>query len=268
MKRNKIIVAVRRDERFSPNNVDNDRAILRAVADRLGDNIPMIDEARMDADATDADIILTMGRLPQTVTELKKREDDGVAVINSGYGIEGCTRSRLDKTMRENGIPMPPMVGEHGYWLKRGDAAAQSKKDVVYCKDEQALTQAKVDFASRGITDVVVSAHVCGDLIKFYGVTGGFFRYYYPSDDHRSKFGDEIHNGDAHHYDFEVEMLKETAARLAKMVKIDVYGGDAIIDAEGRISIIDFNDWPSFSRCREEAADAIAKYITDNYEQF
>ena len=61
MKRNKIIVAVRRDERFSPNNVDNDRAILRAVADRLGDNIPMIDEARMDADATDADIILTMG---------------------------------------------------------------------------------------------------------------------------------------------------------------------------------------------------------------
>jgi len=52
------------------------------------------------------------------------------------------------------------------------------------------------------------------------------------------------------------------------MVKIDVYGGDAIIDAEGRISIIDFNDWPSFSRCREEAADAIAKYITDNYEQF
>ena len=102
----------------------------------------------MDADAIDADIILTMGRLPQTVTELKKEEDNGAAVITADMAF-GDARSRLDKTMREKRIPMPPVVGKHGYWLKQGDAAAQSKKDVVYCKDEQALTQAKADFASR-----------------------------------------------------------------------------------------------------------------------
>ena len=46
--------------------------------------------------------------------------------------------------------------------------------------------------------------------------------------------------------------------RLAQLVGIEVYGGDAIIDSEGRFYIIDFNDWPSFSRCRDEAAEAIA----------
>lgn len=89
-------------------------------------------------------------------------------------------------------LPLPPDAGADGYWVKRGDGAAQSKEDVRFCKDEEALAQAKTDLRQRGVTDIVVQAHVTGDLVKFYGVEGAdFFRRYYPTDDGETKFGDE-----------------------------------------------------------------------------
>ena len=42
---------------------------------------------------------------------------------------------------------------------------------------------------------------------------------------------------------------------------VDIYGGDGIVDEEGNVRIIDFNDWPSFAPCREEGANAIAKCV-------
>ena len=32
---------------------------------------------------------------------------------------------------------------------------------------------------------------------------------------------------------------------------------------DGTYAVIDFNDWPSFARCREEAAGAIAARVED-----
>ena len=154
---------------------------------------------------------------------------------------------------------MPPENTGNGYWLKRGDAAAQSKDDVVYCRDKNSLQKAIEAFHSRGIEDYVVSAHVRGDLLKFYGVTGGFFRYFYPTDDGDTKFGDEEINGCAHHFPFCEDDLRTDVDRLARIVGLDIYGGDAIVNAQGEYFIIDFNDWPSFSRCRAEAAKAIAQ---------
>ena len=55
--------------------------------------------------------------------------------------------------------------------------------------------------------------------------------------------------------------LKADAEKTAKLIDIDIYGGDCIIREDGSYAIIDFNDWPSFSRCREEAADAMADVI-------
>ena len=43
-----------------------------------------------------------------------------------------------------------------------------------------------------------------------------------------------------------------------------VYGGDCIVGEDGNIRIIDFNDWPSFAPCRNEAAPFIAKSIVIN----
>jgi hypothetical protein len=255
------IIAIRRDDRFSPNSVEKDRAILQAVCNRLPYDISMIDEGELSID-DEADVYLSMARLPETLTLLKGKEDEGAVVVNSAYGVETCGRRNLDNIMRDNHIPVPPSEGNYGYWLKRGDAAAQSKSDVVYCKDRATLAEKEADFVVRGITNWIVQAHVPGDLVKFYAVKGGFFKYFYPSDDGESKFGDEKLNGDACHYAFDEKLLKTTADKVAQITGIDVYGGDAIITEDGDFYIIDFNDWPSFSRCRDIAADVIAKVTT------
>lgn len=133
------------------------------------------------------------------------------------------------------------------------------KSDVVYCQDRATLAEKEADFVIRGITNWIVQAHVPGDLVKFYAVKSGFFKYFYPSDDGDSKFGDEKRNGVARHYAFDEKLLQATADKVAQITGIDVYGGDAIITENGEFYLIDFNDWPSFSRCRDIAADEIAK---------
>ena len=132
---------------------------------------------------------------------------------------------------------------------------------MVYCKNEQELEEAKQTFARRGINDYVVSAHVEGDLVKFYGVRGskGFFFYCYPNENGTMKFGDERRNGKPHHYPFDVEQLREDAFRVAEVTSTDFFGGDVIVRPDGSYVMIDFNDWPSYSSCCEEAAEAIAK---------
>lgn len=254
------ITAIRRDDRFSPNSIEKDKAILQAVCDKLLYNTIMVDESKLSANVH-TDVIISMARLPETLSLLKVMEDKGVIVINSAYAVEACERSTLDSIMRKENIPIPPTDGTFGFWLKRGDAAAQSKSDVVYCKDRAALAEKEADFVMRGITNWIVQAHVPGDLVKFYAVKGGFFRYFYPSDDGVFKFGDEKHNGEARHYKFDENGLKIAADKLARITGIDVYGGDAIITEDGKFYIIDFNDWPSFSRCRESAATAIAELV-------
>ncbi|MES5004916.1 hypothetical protein [Prevotella disiens] len=253
-------IAVQRDPRFSPHSVDKDLAILEAVATPLGAKI--IAESQLTAnDIAEADIVLNMGRLPQTLDLLAKQGKDK-CVINSAKGVRNCQRSLLAQLMAQENIPTPPQKGENGYWIKRGDEAAQTHEDVQFCANETELNAAKARFSQRGITNIVVQAHIVGDLVKFYGVnTANFFRIFYPNDDGTSKFGDEMRNGTPHHYAFATDNLQQAAERLAILTDTMVYGGDAIITKEGLFYIIDFNDWPSFSRCKDEAAKAIRESL-------
>ena len=252
---------IQRAPQFSPNSVEKDKAILDAVAERLqtrGHHVESIVEGENCLPIADA--IFTMGRLPDTLAALKQLQ--GIKIINSPKGIENCARRHLETIMEQTGVPMPPKEGTDGYWLKRGDFAAQSKDDVVYVPNKTELEQQISAMRQRGITEYTVSAHVKGDLVKFYGVLGtGFFRYYYPTDDGVSKFGDEQHNGVAHHFRFDINDLQHQVEKLSTAVGISVYGGDCIVRADGSWCIIDFNDWPSFSRCREEAAEAITTLL-------
>lgn len=254
---------VQRAEQFSPNAVDKDRAILDAVAERLhrqGHQVSTVSETALAVDDPNRpEWVFSMGRLPETLRRLEALQ---VPVVNSPEGVSRCARSVLTGIMQQLAIPMPPSEGADGYWLKRGDAAAQEHGDVVYAADRRQLAQCIKEMEERGISNYTVSAHVRGDLVKFYGVRGtGFFRYFYPTDDGQSKFGDEQRNGTAHHYAFDLQQMHSEAERLAGAVGVAVYGGDCIVKADGSFCMIDFNDWPSFSRCREEAADAIASLM-------
>ena len=132
------VLAILREPRFSPNSVDKDRAIMESVVRRLEGDVALVDESSLTS-LGHYDLILSMARLPRTLEWLKDVEAQGCRVVNSGYAVARCRRSKLEMLMRENKIPMPPLDGHDGYWLKRGDAAAQNRDDVVYCANSHIL---------------------------------------------------------------------------------------------------------------------------------
>lgn len=260
------IVFIARAPQYSPNSVDKDLAILSAVLQRLRrrffcrSDIVREDEV---AELPQGDVYVTMGRSEAMLNELTRRQQERrILVVNRVQGISWALKRQSQmEYLQCSGIPVPPYWGSDGYWLKRSTGCAESADDVVYVPSLEAMDKVYRSMRERGIHPEV-RAHVVGDLVKFYGVRDtGFFRYYYPGDDGDWKFGNEVHNGRPHHYPFNVDSLKGTMNRAAWLTELDVYGGDCIIRPDGSFVLIDLNDWPSFSRCREEAADAIAERI-------
>jgi hypothetical protein len=124
------------------------------------------------------------------------------------------------------------------------------------------------EYALRDIQRVVINEHLEGDLVKFYGVAGtDFFHWFYPYNQGHSKFGHEAVNGKPEEFPFSVECLKEICDEAANVLDLGVYGGDCIISADGSARIIDFNDWPSFAPCREEASHAIVSVIIKTVQE-
>lgn len=257
-----MILAIGRARRFSPNSVDRDAAILESVAKalaKMGCAVSTVSEED-DFDGK-AQVYLSMGRFERTLRLLADEEANGALVINSAASVAlCCNRHKLFDALRDGDIPVPSVIGCDGYWLKRGDGCAEKSGDVRYADSEQTMETMRRTMESEGIGDIVVQAHVKGDLVKFYGVRGtSFFQMFYPGDDGLSKFGDESRNGRPHHYLFDPAALRNVVDRAASIAGVDVYGGDGIVRADGSFCLIDLNDWPSFGRCREEAAAAIAQ---------
>ena len=257
---------------YSPNSEEKDLAILQEVGSLL-ENATIISEddfvnrfSTYNQSVSSESVesvntycqIISMARSPKALDSLEQLEQSGIRVLNPSVGVRACQRSNVDKVMRENYLPLPPDKGDDGYWVKRADTTAQSKEDVCFCHDWSEVEKIKSTFMQRGITDVVTQAHVKGDVVKFYGVEGtGFFRYYYSGDDTETKFGDEERNGKPQYYSFSSSNLQADAEKLACLLQTPFYGGDAIVREDGSYVIIDFNDFPSFSKCRKNAAKAI-----------
>jgi hypothetical protein len=53
--------------------------------------------------------------------------------------------------------------------------------------------------------------------------------------------------------------------RAAAALGLEIYGGDCIVTRAGEIVLIDLNAWPSFALFREEAASAIAAYLSARF---
>ena len=273
------VVGIRRAQRFSPNSVERDAAICQAVADCLGrqgyDVSLHAEEAFTPSLAQGAAAVFSMARGTETVAALERLS---TPVVNPVAGLRNARRGDMTRIFAEAGIPMPRswMVRTDGTlpdadcpcWLKRTDECAQASGDVVYAHGRDELADAVRRFAERGLREAVVCEHLPGDLVKFYGVKGtGFFEYYYPTAcDGFSKFGLERHNGAARFYAFDAAALVATADRAASLLNLPVYGGDCIVGADGEVRLIDFNDWPSFSRCCDRAAEAITSVIVKAIE--
>ncbi len=66
-------------------------------------------------------------------------------------------------------------------------------------------------------------------------------------------------NGKSRGLHFDEDKLKEMCQAASDILDVKIYGGDCIVGADGTVRIIDFNDWPSFAPCRQDAAPYIAR---------
>ena len=276
------IAGILRLAAFSPQS--NDLRIMQLTAERLeaaGNKVTLYPEDTLWEKDIDERIIFSMARHDSTLLKLHHYESHGAIVINPVAGIRHCRRAEITRLMAKNHIPVPqsivldisagsilPSLPPFPCWLKRADSWTQEKNDVCFIPDSDELHRCLSDFQQRNIRTAIVCRHIEGDIVKFYGVADThFFHWYHPTlDNGLSLSGLEAINGRAHLYDFSVTDLAADMNRLAHLAQVPVYGGDCIVSPDGNYHIIDFNDWPSFSTCAEEAADAIARYILKHTE--
>ena len=272
-----LFAGICRSHQFSPNHIGNDRAVFELTASHLRQMGHQVNEYCEDdcLKGMSERYIFTMAREPQVVRMLQTLEDDGVRVVNSGYGIENCNRSNMIRLLDENAILLPdniivntrapdtaPFHHLAPCWVKRGDFHAIHKEDVSFARNMDEVCNILAEYSRRGIETAVLSKHIVGDLVKFYGVRGtDFFFHFYPEEYQHSKFGNESINGKTERYPVHIDELKSIATQAANVLHVDIYGGDAIITPDGTIYLIDMNDWPSFAPCREQAAPVIAQRI-------
>lgn len=280
------IAGIMRAGAYSPNHIGNDTAIFNAVAEHLrkrGCIVNVYSEEQLIAGNVTEDIIINMCREQKSIALLQQMEDAGKIVINSGYGIENCTRERMTRILIGSNIPQPESLmvntnemvidslekgGFTQCWIKRGDFHAIHKEDVSFVRHPQEAQELLHEYFLRGIKRAVINKHIVGDLVKFYGVQGTpFFHWFYPYDLGHSKYGHEEINGKSQGIEFDIERMKHICQDAADVLDVKIYGGDCIISPEGEIYIIDFNDWPSFAPCRDEAAPHIAKSILSTIKE-
>jgi hypothetical protein len=256
------VLGVYRENEFSPGKIGADAAILDAVLARLAAEgvrsraLGAADLVRQPPAA--CELILAMCQSEAALQRLRACQDLGALVINSPAAIRACYRDRLGDVLSRAGAPVPPgmlvatadgldgCIGldpQAGIYVKRGDLHALSAEDVRRVDDTTSLERVLRDFAGRGIRHAYLQAAVEGRVVKFYGVTGtGYFSC----------------AGGAAVSDALAARLGGAAHDAAVALGLEVWGGDAIVDGP-RFKIVDFNDWPSFERVRDQAAQAIAK---------
>ena len=265
-KRNKIL-AISRDPRFSPNAVDRDAAIFNDVCSQLeqkGYEVIKTSEQRclkyLDSKelATDYHAVVSMSRdkkLNEYMSRLHFNIDtvEPLFINSPEQKLKLQSRSAIRKSLKQFSqylAPLYPYDGmcSNGYWVKSDDVNIHIMNNVVFAKDIKELYEVQKSFVEHGIDEMEVTHNIIGRHVKFYGITGEFFNYYL--DDTQASLPKEVS-----------KKIKNTAMQIANALYIDVYGGDCIVSDDNSISFVDFNDWPSFAPCREEAAKAIAGCI-------
>ncbi|MDR0799715.1 MAG: hypothetical protein LBN18_08155 [Dysgonamonadaceae bacterium] len=273
------IAGIRRGNQYSPNHIGNDAAIFNTTVKYLqqkGCEVVEYTEDEFQSSEIEADTLFNMARDIRSIFKLQQLEKAGKKVVNSGYGIENCTREKMTRLLINANIPHPESLivptdrplpeafatlGDR-CWIKRGDSHAIHREDVTYAYGRSQAENLIQEYALRGIPNAVINKHLEGDLVKFYGVNHtDFFYWFYPDIHSHSKFGWEVINGAATGIAFDPNRLKQICDQAAQTLNVSIYGGDCVIDKKGEIRLIDFNDWPSFAPCRDEAAPRIAECI-------
>ncbi len=236
-----------RAERFSPNAVERDKAMMDAVADRLrscgAEVVDFLHEEDLESDVVGryaGSTVIHMARSDDALRILEEMELRGSKVINSPKALRQCSRAKIEAVMAKLGLLTPnalteiyPELGGRGWWEKSIDTTDSSDGHVRFCEDRPQVSVGKI-----------IQPHIDGRVLKFYGVRGTDFFHVREDIDEDAQC-----------------RLRQDSGRLADALGLDIYGGDAVLTESGLLTIIDFNDFPSFSCCREQAADGIQSII-------
>jgi hypothetical protein len=261
-----------REEAHSPGRESDDTEILRLTAKGLEAkgfqvDLKTPDELGVVTDTRPRGMFL-MCEQPEALQAVATLEVSGVRAVNSPAAVLNTYRERMVTQFAEAGVPFiasrlvttsgERVAAPRPLWVKRADVHNTQEGDVAYAADAAAAARALEGLAARGIERAVLQPHVDGDLIKFYGIGPGggahgeppWFRWFYHKDQQLS--------GHA----FDQRALARLVRQAAGALGLEIYGGDCIATASGELVLIDLNAWPSFALFREEAASAIAAYLS------
>ncbi len=273
-----ICCGVFREAEHSPGRETDDAAILKATGRRLEEREGFLVGYRTPAELAGRervlpDLAFAMCEGPAALESLGRWESRGVCVVNSARAVANTHRERMIPLLARGRVPMPETLlldfadplpsGENAHrifsacWIKQATEHKTREGDVVFATDASSIRDALERLQDRGFPRAVAQRHVEGDLVKFYGVTAdaapedgaavaSWFQWFYPRE----------HPVAGHAFDARV--LYEIACRAAAALGLEVWGGDAIVNPDGQMFVIDVNAWPSFALFREEAADHIA----------
>jgi hypothetical protein len=266
-------IGVLREPAHSPGRVDDDAAIMRSVGKALTERGFSVELLAADALAeAHAANLFVMCERAAALDHLAAMEKAGAIVVNSPAAIRNTYRHRMVELFTRHRVSAPTswIVAADANttppadcaWVKRYDFHATQRDDVMYAASETGWREALRRFADRGIPFVVAQEHVVGDLVKFYGVRNralapdaNWFQWFY----HRDK-------GMLGHA-FDPARLTRAAFDAAAALGLEIFGGDAVIKAEGEPKIIDLNAWPSYALYRDRAAQAIADCLTERFQR-
>jgi hypothetical protein len=262
------ILGIYRNPKFSNNAIEVDRLILEESIAQLSKkagrplDIEMIEEAEAAQARGEYHLVLTMAQAEETLAALDRSLPTS-PIWNSPASIRNCYRKAMSKILSGLNVgyvpyqvlatsaPAPQIEASDSYWLKRSDFHAISDEDVSLAETQSELNEKMLRFSARGVSEVIMQRHIHGDIYKFYGVRGRFFKAIKVRDFLKSTALPDT------------ALLEQRSFLAADALGLMVFGGDAILDSQGKFHFIDLNDWPSFRICRDDAAQAIGALAAD-----
>ena len=259
------VAGIERKMEFSPNHEYNDFLILNETARELrllGAQVNIYKEEDIFDVEIKEDYIFSMVQSPEGTARLMEIAKNKKLIINTPESVINCYRYNLNRIMKKNDIPYPESIcistdtGDFSFlhnfdkniWIKRGDAHATCREDVIPAKNNSDIKKVLDDFKLRKLSVSSIQNHIEGNRVKFYSVSGSGLFYWYLVDNQSD-------------FSIDADKLKKIAYKAAVSLGLEIYGGEAVITENSEIFIIDMNDWPSFAPIRDIASEKIAGLI-------
>jgi hypothetical protein len=274
------LLGILRETLHSPERVFDDFEILRLTGEVLRSEGVEVEFVKPERIASSAiwwneprpEVVFLMCEQERMLKPLSEWEMRGAILINSVEAIRNTYRNRMIPLLSSTTMLFPkselivtatPHWERHlrGFfrnadirplWIKRGDVHNTQKGDVTLARSAEEVHALLLAFQSRGVAQVALQEHIEGDLVKLYGIGQSgetWFRWFYHKDQRLKR------------HPFSEEALRDAFFCAARVLDLEVFGGDAVVTSDGSIYLIDINAWPSFALFRKEASEAIARHI-------